>query len=214
MHESSFFITTKVNRVNLKYNDLITACKESLKRLQTTYIDLYLIHSPNFEIPLEESMRAMNDLVQEGVIKHIGVSNFSTARLQEARKYSRNPVVVNQVYYSLISREPEHEGLLAYCQANDVMLEAYRPFEKGMLFSESHSVLEELCQKYKKTPAQIAINWLISQKNVVTLSKMSTSEHLTENLGAIGWTMDEADIELLRREFPKQVHKPENLPLK
>ncbi|OGE67109.1 hypothetical protein A3H85_00985 [Candidatus Daviesbacteria bacterium RIFCSPLOWO2_02_FULL_40_8] len=82
------------------------------------------------------------------------------------------------------------------------------------MLSPAVPALEDMAKKYGKTAAQVAINWLISQKNVVTLSKSSSIEHLEENLGAIGWKLDAEDIEKLRKAFPNQQAKPENLPLR
>lgn len=211
---SKLFIVSKVHKEHLGYKDVFTSCRASLQRLQTGYLDLYLIHSPSLEIPMEETLKAFDELIEERLVKNIGVSNFKTKRLEEVQKLTKNRIVINQVYYNLVMREPEHEGLLTYCQQNDVFLEAYRPVEKGALLAGPAAVVEELAKKYGKTPAQIAINWLISQKNVITLSKTSTVEHLEENLGAVGWEMEKEDIEKLRKDFPNQKERSENLPLR
>lgn len=211
---SKLFIVSKVRPEHLRYNGVLRSCEASLKRLKTDYLDLYLIHSPSLEVSIEETLRAMDKLVEQGLVKNIGVSNFKTERLIEAQKYTKNKLVVNQVYYNLVIREPEKEGLLKHCQYNDILLEAYRPVEKGALLTQPIPILEKLAKKYDKTPAQIAINWLISQKNVITLSKMSTIEHLKENLGAIGWQMESEDVESLRKDFPNQQEKSEVLPLR
>lgn len=211
---TKIFIVSKVSSDHLKHNDVIRSCETSLKRLKTEYLDLYLIHSPNPEIPIKETLSAMDKLVEQGLVKNIGVSNFKTKRLKEAQEYTANKLVVNQVYYNLVLREPENEGLLEYCQQNDVLLEAYRPLEKGVLFTQHVPILDKLARKYDKTPAQIAINWLISQKNVITISKTSTIEHLKENLGAIGWQMESKDIVELRKNFPNQQTKSDILPLR
>ena len=207
------FITSKVDKRNLRFNDLLKSAKGSLERLKTDYLDLYLIHAPNLEIPLPESMKAMDKLKKEGFIKNIGVSNFKKERLQEAQSYTKNKIIVNQVYYNLIIREPEKTDLLTYCQENDVILTAYRPLDRGMLITSSIKVLEKMAKKYGKTPAQIALNWLISQKNVITISKMNSEKHILDNLGTVGWEMEKSDIELLRREFPGQKDRSEILPL-
>ena len=208
------FIVTKVDTDHLGYDDVLRSCQNSLSRLRIEYVDLYLIHKPNDTIPIKQTVRAMDRLVKEGLTKYIGVSNFSTARLIDAQKYTQNKLVVNQVYYNLTAREPEHEGVLEYCQKNDILLEAYRPLEKGMLFVQLLEVFQTLAIKYGKSPAQIAINWLISQDNVVTISKTAAIEHLKENLGAVGWQMEPEDIEYLRQHFPNQSDKSEILPLR
>lgn len=211
---SKLFLVSKVHRDNLGYENVLKSCERSLKNMQTNYLDLYLIHAPSEVVPLSETLRAMDKLVEDGMIKNIGVSNFKTSRLREAQGLTKNKITVNQVYYNLVIREPEGEGLLDYCQNNDVLLEAYRPLDKGMLLAEPRLILQQLAKKYSKTPAQIAINWLISQTNVVTIAKTSSVAHLKENLGAIGWNMEQGDIEELRVNFPHQRVRSDNLPLR
>jgi len=214
LDRSKLFLVSKVRKDNLKYEDLLKSCKATLVRMKTDYLDLYLIHSPSPDVPIEDTFRAMDKLVENGLVKNIGVSNFRTERLKEAQKHTKNKIVANQVYYNLIMREPEHEGLLDYCQKNDVFLEAYRPVEKGAVLKDVAPILSEMAAKYHKTPAQIAINWLISQGNVVTIAKTSNAAHLEENLGAVGWQMDKSDVERLRKEFPNTIEVPETLPLR
>ncbi|MEK7611101.1 MAG: aldo/keto reductase [Patescibacteria group bacterium] len=204
LNRKNLFLVSKVAKANLNYDTLINSAKASLNRLGTEYFDLYLIHNPSLEIPLEETMSAMDFLVEKGLTRYIGVSNFTPERLGEAQKYSRNKIVANQVHYNLMVREPERKGLLRYCQENDVMLIAWRPLQKGIISASSEKIVQELSKKYSKTPAQLAINWLISQPNVVTLSKTTNIDHLEENLGALGWNISEEDVQRLRKEFPNQ----------
>jgi diketogulonate reductase-like aldo/keto reductase len=197
------FLVSKVWKTHMEYDNLINACKQSLNRLQTDYLDLFLLHRYNSFVPLKESFNAMTTLVEEGFIKNVGVSNFNAAQLQEAQQTSKYPIVANQLHYNLQIREVEKKGVLEQCQQNDVFLIAWRPLQKGMIV-EKNELMTTLCEKYKKTPAQIALNWLISQDRVVTLSKTLNPEHLRENLGALDWTMQDQDIELLRKQFPNQ----------
>jgi diketogulonate reductase-like aldo/keto reductase len=201
---SKIFLASKVQSANFAYDDIIKSCEESLKRLKTDYLDLYLMHIYSNTTPLKDSIRALDYLVSKGKVRNIGVCNFGKERLAEAQSYSKNKIVCDQVHYNLMFREPEHKGLLEYCQKNDVFLVAWRPLSKGKLLEGVPDVVRVMCEKYKKTPAQIAINWLLAQPNVLTLSKMGSVTHLQENLGAVGWEMDAVDIEILRREFPNQ----------
>jgi len=207
------FIVSKVSPEHLRYNGVIKSAKASLERLQTNYLDLYLIHHPNPEIPIEETMRAMDVLMEKGLIKNMGVSNFTIERLEKAQSYTKNKIVANQLHLNLIFREPGRKGLLDYCQKNDIMFIAWRPVQKGILTKKGIKILDETCHKYNKTPAQIVINWLISQPNVVTLSKMRNIEHIKENLGALGWQMSQEDIEKLRSDFPNQQDISDSVPL-
>ncbi len=207
------FITSKVSPEHLLYADVMESLQASLKRLGTTYLDLYLVHEPNPDIPIADTMHAMDDLVAEGFIKNIGVSNFTKERFEEAQFYAKNKIVANQVHYNLIYREPERKELVEYCQNNDVMLIAWRPVQKGTLTEKGITILDQMCEKYHKTPSQIAINWLTSQPNVVTLSKMTDEKHLIENLAALDFTMTPKDIEKLRKEFPDQKDVSDAVPL-
>ena len=207
------FIVSKVNPLHFAFKDVISACERSLNRLQTDYLDLYLLHAPNPLIPLEETMKAMDFLVDGGKIKNIGISNFAPETQEEAQSFTKNKIVVNQIHYNLIVREPETSGLLEACQKEDIFLMAWRPVEKGLLATTQLKILAEMCQKYSKTPAQIAINWLISQDHVISLAKSSNLDHLRENLGSVGWTMDKEDVERLRADFPTQKEFSNTVPL-
>ena len=199
---SDIFLVSKVWPTNLHFDDVLVSCTKSLKRLKVDYLDLYLIHAVNPDVPINETMKAFDRLIDMGLIKNIGVSNFSIKSFQNAQICSKNKIVVNQLHYNLIIREVEKKGLLEFCQKEDVILEAWRPVQKGKIKAKSVALLNKLSEKYHKTPVQIAINWLISQKNVVTLSKMRSKEHLLENIGAVDWIMSDTDIEKLRSEFP------------
>ncbi|HET9946559.1 MAG TPA: aldo/keto reductase [Patescibacteria group bacterium] len=210
---SKIFLASKAHQENLSYERIIHSAKESLKRLQTDYLDLYYAHRFNPDIPLKETMRGMDSLVEEGLIRHIAVSNFTVEQCKEAQSYTKHKIVANQLHLNLQYREAERKGLVEYCQQNDIFFVAWRPLQKGMLLEEKSGVLFEMMQKYKKTAAQIAINWLISQKNMVTLSKMGSKEHLKENLGALGWEMEKEDIARLDKEFPNQQDISDAVPL-
>ncbi|OHA21813.1 MAG: hypothetical protein A2849_02680 [Candidatus Taylorbacteria bacterium RIFCSPHIGHO2_01_FULL_51_15] len=209
VNRSKLFLTSKVAKENHTCDGILESCKKSLKRLGTSYLDLYLLHHFSSECPLDEAIQALDMLVDQKLVRHIGVSNFTKEHLKEAQKYAKHQIVCNQVYYNLQAREPESSRLLEYCKKHDVLLVAYRPVEKGKLLEEVPPLMEEMCVKYQKTPAQIAISWLISQENVVTLVKTSNPAHLKENVGATGWYMTKGDVEILRREYPGQAAVPE-----
>jgi len=210
---SKMFIASKVYDSHLDYDGVIGACKATLARLMTPYLDLYLIHKYSPDFVLKDTMRALSILKEEGLIRNIGVSNFGIEHLQEAQSYTKHPIVCNQVHYNLEFREPERTGLLAYCQKNDIMVTAYRALQKGVFSKEPPAILREMSEKYQKTPAQVALNWLISQKNVVAIAKTKHIEHLDENLGALGWEMQSVDIERLREEYPDQKAVSNSVPL-
>lgn len=201
IRRADYFLTDKVWKTHLRYDDVLRAAEASLKRLGTDYIDLYLIHQVNPDVPEEETIRAMNRLKREGVIRHIGVSNFSEERLKRAQAASDAPIVANQLHYNLRIREIEQCGLLDYCRSQDIMVIAWRPL-RGL--DLALPLIVTLAEKYGKTPSQIALNWLLCQENVVTITKAANPLHLAENMGALGWVLEKEDAERLRREYPAE----------
>lgn len=187
-----FFVTTKVSPGHIGYDDLLASCDRSLHRLQTDYIDLYLIHWPSETIPLRESMRALNRLATEGKIRHVGVSNFDLPLLQEAVALCETPLATNQVHYNLLHRGPETNGVLAYCQEQGILVTAYSPVKDGVL---QNATVKKIARRHSATPAQVAIQWLIRQPQVITIPKSSNSQRQQENWEAATVTLAPADIQ-------------------
>jgi len=215
---SKLFIASKVQKEHLNYKNIKTALTDSLKRLGTVYLDLYLMHRCPEENKFKECVLAMNELVDEGLVKNIGLCNTNLEHTKRLCELSKHPITATQVHYSLRFREPESSGLLEYCQKNDILLIAWRPLgmgvlKRGKVVLENISLIKELCEKYQKSPVQIALNWLFSQPNVVTLTKTSNINHLEENLGSVGWEMEWEDREKLRAKFPNQQQISDTIPL-
>jgi diketogulonate reductase-like aldo/keto reductase len=198
-----FIITTKVNHKNLAYDDVIAAARGSLRRLRSSYIDLYLIHAPNPDIPLKETMRAMDCLVDECMVRNIGVSNFSVEQMKEAQSYARNRIVANQIEYNLLVRDKGkwsdnmESEIIPYCQQNNILVIAHRPLGNARLVKPGYKSLDDIAAKHDKTQSQVALNWLLAKKNIVTIVKASNMMHLRENLGAAGWSLSEEDMAVL-----------------
>jgi len=195
----NIFITSKVLGTNLRYNDLINAAKRSLKRLKIEQMDLYLVHWSNPDMPLKETMRGMEYLLEQELTRFIGISNFSVKEMKEAQSHlDKNKIVTNQVEYNLVHRNPEKE-LLPFCQKNKIILTAYSPLGMGRVVRMKIPLLDALANKYNKTPAQICLNWLISKPQVIAIPKASNIKHVEENAGAVGWKLENSDIEKLNR---------------
>lgn len=208
------FLSSKVRGDNCSYTAIKNACHNSLKRLWVEYLDLYYIHWRDDQFSLKDAMRAMNELVDEGYIRYIWVSNFSVESMKEAQKHSQYPIVANQVHFNLIYREPEVSGLLEYCQKNDIMLVAWRPLEYGdFSLPSAKRLLDEISEKYKKTHFQIALNWIISHPNVVTLFMSRNPQNIDQNIGATGWELSKEDIDYLWNNFPDQQKVSNAVPL-
>lgn len=188
------FLTTKVWTNHLREKDTLKACENSLRRLQTDYLDLYLIHWPG-SVPLEETFRALNDLSRRGLVRAVGVSNFDLPLLRRAQSLSETPIVNNQVPYSLHHREYAQNGVLAYCQENGIVFTAYTPVEKGRVANAA--ALQALARKHNATPTQIALAWLIHQPRVITIPMSHNPAHILENYRAGEVKLDEGDMAAL-----------------
>jgi diketogulonate reductase-like aldo/keto reductase len=193
------FVVSKVSPENLHYVDVIRAAEKSLRRLQTDWIDLYLIHLPNPRIPVGETMEAMERLVEQNLVRSIGVSNFDVGEMEEAgSRLSRYSIVANQVDYSLLFRSIERD-VLPYCQQHRMTVMAYSPLAKGELSKDKY--LKGMGKKYDKTAAQVALNWLVSKENIIAIPKASNLDHVEENAAATGWRLSQDDMERISSYF-------------
>lgn len=202
------FIASKVSGSHLQYDAVLRAAEASLRLLDTDCIDLYQIHWPSSYVPIKETMRAMEELVDRKQIKYIGVSNFSVGELREAQAAMRHyPIVANQVLYNLNARSIEKD-LLPYCQEHNVTILAYTPLDSGRLASKSMfrrskgmRTLEQVAAEVEKTFSQVALNWCISRPNVIAIPKSDRVDRTVENCGASGWRLSQEQIRHLDEAF-------------
>ena len=191
---SNMFIASKVAPGHLRHDDVIRACRASLQRLGTTYIDLYQVHWPDRRVPIKETMSAMEELVKLGAVRYIGVSNFSVAETEDARAALKaNELVSNQVEYSLINRFAEEE-ILPYCEREKLTLIAYSPLARGNI---AGSIPSRILGKYEMTPAQVMLNWVTRSDHVVAIPKAADVSHLQENAGSVRVRFEPDEYDLI-----------------
>lgn len=190
------FLTTKLWNENHSYDLVLSSFEESLKTLQTDYIDLFLIHWPNpvkfrdnWQSANAETWRAMEELYQAGKIKAIGVSNFLPHHFEELKKTATIFPMVNQIF--LAPGELQKE-VVSYCQEHNVLLEAYSPLGTGKIFDVPE--MQELSDKYGKTIAQIAIRWSL-QHDFLPLPKSVTPSRIEENLAVFDFELSDEDMQ-------------------
>lgn len=196
------FIATKVWPSHLRRDALVRALEGSLARLGTSYVDLYMAHWPNPRVPIAETMSAMEELKANGKVNAIGVSNFSLAQMMEADGALKNSrLASNEVDYSLVHRNIEAD-ILPYCEANHISILGYYPLGHGKLARGAGGRMEQVCKEYSKTPAQVALGWLVSRENVFAIPRASRAEHVVENTGGSGWELRPEDRGRLEALFP------------
>ena len=186
------FITTKVSPEHLGYDDVLRSCENSLRRLGMEYIDLYLIHWPGRGVKYQDTFQALNELVRAGKLKHLGVSNFKLRLLKQAQQLSETPLLTDQVPYRLPDRTYAKNGVLEYCQQNDILLTAYSPVKFRNL--PVNQTIQAIADAHGATPYQVALAWLVAQPRVITIPMSFNPQHIRENFVA-------ADIELTKEEF-------------
>ena len=204
----STFIATKVLPRNLKYSDLMQAVDRSLGLIQTDHIELYQLHYPNPGIPIAETMGAMEDLVDQGKVRFIGVSNYSMSQLAEAMKVmTRHEIVSNQVQYSLTHRNIERD-LLPFCQQHQITVIAHTPLAGGSLVSSSFfrrhqamDTLKNIADEAGRTISQVTLNWCLSHPNLVVIPKSDKTERVIENCDASGWSLTPQQVRSLDDAF-------------
>ena len=198
------FVASKVSPRHFAYDDVLAAAKRSLERLGLKQMDLYQLHWPNPRIPISETMRAMEKLVSDGLIRHIGVSNFSVEQMNEAQQsLSHEKIVSNQVEFSLIDRSVE-AGILHYCQKEGLTMIAYSPLGQGKIprgRGSSFKVLDEIGEKLGKSRNQIALNWVLQHDSVVAIPKAADTDHVKENAEVAEWKLDREDYQKLAKAF-------------
>jgi myo-inositol catabolism protein IolS len=215
----SVFIATKVGGWHLRAEDVRKACAASLKRLGVREIDLYQVHWPDpwSQVPLRETMKALEGLHRAGKIRNIGVSNFAVRDLQEARSHlARADIVSNQVRYNMLQRDVEAE-VLPYCAREGIAVLAWSPLGKGVLSGKYHDgtrpkdrirsdedlfkpvnlrasaplirELRRIGRARGKTPAQVALAWLRRHRHLIPIPGAKRPVQAEENAGASGWSL-------------------------
>lgn len=180
------WITSKLWTSSFTRDRALRSAERSLEALGIDSIDLYLLHWPNPEVPLAETLGALTELQDDGRIRHIGVSNFTLAHVEEARRHAR--IFANQVEYHPYLGQ---DHLLDQAREHDLLLEAYSPFAHGRLHGDP--VLTEIGEAHGKSAGQVALRWLIDQPNVCALPKATAPERIRENLDVFDFSLTDEE---------------------
>jgi 2,5-diketo-D-gluconate reductase B len=189
---AEIFLTTKLWMSNFGKARVAASLEESLDKLRTDHVDLLLMHWPNPDVPLEETLEAMRQLVQAGKVAHIGVSNFPVALLREAVEKCEAPIYCNQVeYHALLSQRP----VLDYARQHDMIVTAYSPLARGRL--AKHETLLAIGRKYEKTASQVALRWLIQQDGVAAIPKAASAQNARANFDIFDFNLSAEEMKMI-----------------
>ncbi|MDQ2080737.1 aldo/keto reductase [Xanthobacteraceae bacterium Astr-EGSB] len=177
------FITTKVWSTHLAPGELARAAKDSLAKMRLSDVDLLLIHWPNPRVPLAETIAALCRMKQEGYARHIGVSNFSAALMDEAIKFASEPLVTNQIEWHPFI---DQRTLVAACARHGLSVTAYSPLAKGK--TVANDILSTVGMNYGKNGGQVALRWLL-QQGAIVIPSTSKVERLSENMAVFDFEL-------------------------
>lgn len=187
------FLTTKVWTDRFADGDLQKSVAESLVRLDTDYLDLLLLHWPNPDVPLKETLSALNEVQDKGLVRNIGISNFTAPLIREAAEFSAKPLATNQVeYHPYLDQKPVLDAL----SEHGISLTAYCPLGRGEVFKDP--TLKRIGKTYGKNAGQVALRWLIQQDKVIALPRSANPDHVATNF-------DVFDFELSAEEM-SEIH--------
>jgi 2,5-diketo-D-gluconate reductase B len=193
IRRDELFVTTKVWTNHFAPHDLERSAKESLVKLRMPEVDLLLLHWPNPHVPLAETLGALAHAKQIGLARHIGVSNFTVALVEEATKSCPEPLVCDQVeYHPYLDQAKVREA----CTANGMALVAYSPVAKGRI--KNDQVLSRIGRDHRKSPAQICLRWLV-QQNVSAIPRTSRIERLSENIDIFDFALSDDEMDQIFR---------------
>jgi diketogulonate reductase-like aldo/keto reductase len=215
VRREDLFIVSKVMPSNGSFKGTIRACEATLRKLGTSYLDVYLLHWRG-GIPLEETMSALEALVDQGKIRALGVSNFNVSDLEEAESaLTSGRIVCNQVLYHLEERHIDG-GLIDYCAKHNIAVVGYSPFGHGQ-FPRAGSVegktLAAVAARHGATPRQVALAFLTRKAPLFAIPKASSVAHTNENVGALSLRLSAEDLAALDDAFPVTAGPDDDLPM-
>lgn len=185
-----FFLASKVWINNLSAEKVKSSTEESLEKLGVDSVDLMYVHWPSGDYQPEETLGAFKDLIEEGKIDNIGISNFEPEQVDEAMEIAGEHIIANQVEMHPLLQQEE---LLEKCREHDITLVAYSPLARGKVFEIPE--LRDIAEKHDVSPAQVSLAWLMQKDGVVVIPKATSEEHIEDNYRALDLELDEEDVE-------------------
>ena len=204
------FVTTKVTEDNARAADFARSVEISLTTLGLDYVDLLLVHWPQPRVPLAETLGALAKARRDGLTRHIGVSNYTVALLDEAVRMCPEPLVTNQIEYHAYIRQ---DKLLAACRRHGVLVTCHVPLARGLLLQDP--VICAIAAAHGKSAAQVALRWLIQQPGVAVVPRALAAHEIEQNIDVFDFTLSDEEmrrIDMLRdksvRVVDPQVRRP------
>jgi diketogulonate reductase-like aldo/keto reductase len=185
------YIADKLWKTSVATGKVAATVEAMLRKLGTDYLDLLYIHAPFADAPWREAIPQIDELIDKGVVRHLGVSNFTVADMQEVMRLAKHPITANQMNYNVLYKDEVGPAFRAFCQENNIHIVAYQPIKRQEVLH--NKTVQAIAEAHHATPAQVALAWLL-QTGVLPIPKATTQAHIDENIQAIELSLNAEEI--------------------
>jgi diketogulonate reductase-like aldo/keto reductase len=190
------YIADKLWRTSLATGKVRATVESMLKKLGTDYLDLLYIHAPFSDAPWQEAIPQIDKLIDEGIVRQFGISNFNVEQMKQAMVLTKHPLAVNQMNLSVLHQEEVNKPFRDFCKQNSIQIVAYRPLEWQAVLA--NKTVRAIAKTHDVTPAQVALGWLI-QLGALPIPKATNKSHIDDNVQAVSLVLTEKDMQELTR---------------
>lgn len=195
-NREDLFIADKLWKTSVGTGKVRATVELMLKKLDTDYLDMLYIHAPWEGIPWEEAIPQINDLIDEGIVRYFGVSNFTVSDMEKTLAQSKHPIAANQMNYNVLYKDEVDQAFKEFCSKHDIAIVAYQPIKRQEVIG--NPVIQEIAKAHGSTEAQVALAWLLAQ-SMLPIPKATAKDHIDENLDATKIRLTDNEIEKLNK---------------
>lgn len=196
LEREDLYIADKLWKTSVGKGLVRTTVEEMLKKLGTDYLDMLYIHAPWDEVSWQEAIPQIDELIDEGIVRDFGVSNFTVSDMEQTRKIAKHPIVANQMNYNVLYKDEVNQEFRDYCRENNIQIVAYQPVKRREVLA--NEVIQDIAKAHNATAAQVALAWLLAQ-GTLPIPKAINKSHIDENIRAVEVQLSDQELELLNR---------------
>lgn len=196
LKREDLYVADKLWKTSVGKGLVRSTVEEMLKKLGTDYLDMLYIHAPWDEVEWQEAIPQIDELIDEGIVRDFGVSNFTIANMEQARQIAKHPIVANQMNYNVLYKDEVSQDFQDYCRENNIQIVAYQPVKRQEVLDSKD--IQDIAKAHSATPAQVALAWLLAQ-GALPIPKAINKSHIDENAEAISVELSEQELELLSK---------------
>lgn len=196
LERADLYIADKLWKTSVGTGLVRPTVEKMLEKLDTNYLDMLYIHAPWADISWQEAIPQIDELIDEGIVRDFGVSNFTIANMQQAQEISKHPIVANQMNYNVLYKDEVDKAFQDYYRDKNIQLVAYQPVKRQKVLA--NKTIQQIAEVHGVSPAQIALAWLLSQ-NTLPIPKATNKQHIDENIEAVSIKLSEQDLAALNK---------------